>query len=518
MDVTDIDISEFLEKEERIEQSKKLAAEADAFMASCGKEPFEIYRIEKFVPTPQKPETFGKFHQGDSYVVCKKTDKEYDLHYWHGQECTADEMGTSAAFTVQLSGVLPMPSSHHLEEQMYESDLFLSYFKKQGGVEYLPGGIESGFRDVTGPKDFTARLLQVKGDRYPRIFPVEMKADSINDGDVFVLDNNDKIYFWPGEHCNVKEKMKALEFTNNLRKFERHCHADILFPKEQDDVDAEFWGLLGGKPAQINPAVPDTEEETEDNTYSFYKISNESGKIQSTEIKERPLTVEMLDTKDAFILELPKQVIIWVGRQSNDEEKKNALAIGKGFVKAHNKPKGTRVMRIVEKAEDAYFKSFFNGFYPIAKNDFGANAGFSSDVTQNQDIGGVANKKRAAVKQLLNKLGKYTVKVYLCKDGKNIELPEEEHGHFFQDEVYAVDVKGQYHRYIIQWFGPRLPSDQVSEYRSYLAELTDHQFIPSEITRTSVMQGHEDDSFLTFFANGFVCHDGPYQTVGDRLG
>ena len=124
------------------------------------------------------------------------------------------------------------------------------------------------------------------------------------------------------------------------------------------------------------------------------------------------------------------------------------MAIGKGFVKANNKPKGTRVMRIVEKAEDAYFKSFFNGFYPIATNDFGAAKGLA-DTQANQDIAAVANKKKEAVKSLLNKLGKYEVKVYLCKDGKNVELPEEDHGHFYQDEVYAVDIKGQYHRYLI---------------------------------------------------------------------
>ena len=52
-----------------------------------------------------------------------------------------------------------MSSNHHLEEQMYESDLFMSYFKKYGGVEYQPGGIESGFRDVTKPKEFKPRLL-----------------------------------------------------------------------------------------------------------------------------------------------------------------------------------------------------------------------------------------------------------------------------------------------------------------------------------------------------------------------
>lgn len=49
----------------------------------------------------------------------------------------------------------------------------------------------------------------------------------------------------------------------------------------------------------------------------------------------------------------------------------------------------------------------------------------------NQDVSKLASKKREVVKQLLNKIGKYTVKVYLCKDGKNIELPEEDHGHFY---------------------------------------------------------------------------------------
>ena len=124
---------------------------------------------------------------------------------------------------------------------MYEGDKFLSYFKANGGVEYLPGGIESGFRDVTAPKEFHPRLLHVKGERYPRIFPVEMSADSINTGDVFILDMNEKIYQWSGPDCNVNEKMKALEFCTNLRKSERHCKAEIVFPQEDKKYDEEFW-------------------------------------------------------------------------------------------------------------------------------------------------------------------------------------------------------------------------------------------------------------------------------------
>jgi gelsolin len=100
MDITDLDLSEFLEKEETTQLSLKLVEESKAFMASCGKLPLEVYRIEKFVPTLQPNETYGKFYSGDSYVVLKKGEKEYDIHYWHGAEATTDEVGSSAAFTV----------------------------------------------------------------------------------------------------------------------------------------------------------------------------------------------------------------------------------------------------------------------------------------------------------------------------------------------------------------------------------------------------------------------------------
>jgi hypothetical protein len=405
-----------------------------------------------------------------------------------------------------------------LEEQMYEGEQFLSYFKKTG-VEYLPGGIESGFNKVE-EKVFEPRLLQCKGVRYPRVFSVEMKADSVNEGDVFILDMNDKIYFWPGKDCNVTEKMKGLEVATNMRKSERHAQAEMLFPREDAAIDEEFWNHLGGKPATINPATPDDEAEAGDDAnlkYNFFKVSNETGKLLCTEIKERPLTRDMLDTNDTFILELDKHIYIWIGKQANPDEKKNALIIGKSFVKAHEKPKGTRVSRIVENAEDVHFKSFFDGFYPILKVEHGASLGYDTSVTANQDISKVANKKREATEKLLDKLGKYNVKLFLCKDGKNIELPPEDHGHFFQDNVYAIDVKGEHHRYVIQWFGPRMPSDEVVAHREYLAILTDRVYSPKEITRVSVMQGHEDDTLLTFFPNGFICHDGPYMPLSERI-
>jgi len=485
-------------------------------MESCGKAPLEIYRIEKFRPTLQPKDTYGKFYEGDSYVVLKKQEKEYDIHYWHGKECTADEMGSSAAFSVQLSGVLPMDSSHHLEEQMYEGEKFLSYFK-DNGLQYLPGGIESGFKIVDPDKPVETRLLQCKGERYPRVFSVPVEANSINTGDVFILETNEKIYYWPGPHCNVNEKMKGLEVTTNMRKSERHCKVDVWFPLEDPAVDAEFWAILGGKPATINPPTSDAAAEAGDGDgaqiYKFYKVSNETGKLLCTEITERPLQRTHLDTNDTFILELHKQIYIWIGKNANVEEKKNALVIGKGFVQKNNKPKGTRVTRIVENAEDVHFKSFFNGFYPIAKREYGNEA-----TTQHQDLQALANKKREQLQNLLNNLGKHTVKVYLIGDDRAApeEIPESEYGHFFKDNTYMIDVKGEKHRFIIQWFGPRHPSEVQSAYRKYADQLTEG-IHSSDITRLTVLQGHEDDSLLTFFPAGFVIHEGARQPVDAHL-
>lgn len=47
--------------------------------------------------------------------------------------------------------------------------------------------------------------------------------------------------------------------------------------------------------------------------------------------------------------------------------------------------------------------------------------------------------------------------------------------------------------------------------------LTEGVFSPKEITRTSVMQGHEDQSLLQFFPKGFVCHDGARIPLATKL-
>lgn len=137
---------------------------------------------------------------------------------------------------------------------MEESQKFLSYFK--GGIFYLEGGVESGFKHVE-PKTYEKKLYIVKGKRYPRVWTKELNSNSLNEGDVFILDLGMKLYFWPGKECNVNEKVKGMEVLFNIKNAERGGHPVHFYPREDQQADLEFWEELGGKPSSINPAIPD---------------------------------------------------------------------------------------------------------------------------------------------------------------------------------------------------------------------------------------------------------------------
>lgn len=181
--------------------------------------------------------------------------------------------------------------------------MFLSFFKT--GIFYLEGGVESGFKHVE-PKTYEKRLFIVKGKRYPRVWTMPLEANSLNEGDVFILDLGMKLFFWPGQNCNVNEKIKGMEILFNIKNAERGGHPIHYYPREDQKADEEFWAELGGKPEKINPALPDEgiQEGSGDLTYNLFKVSNATGKLELTEITERPLRKDHLDTNDTFLLEL----------------------------------------------------------------------------------------------------------------------------------------------------------------------------------------------------------------------
>jgi hypothetical protein len=158
---------------------------------------------------------------------------------------------------------------------MEESTLFMSLFK--GGIFYLEGGVESGFKHVE-PTTYEKKLYIVKGKRYPRVWTLEPQASSLNEGDIFILDMGMKLYFWPGKESNVNEKAKGMEILINIKNAERGGHPVTLYPRDDASCEGDFWAELGGKPEQINPAVPDEDAEGGAGSgalsYGLFRVTN----------------------------------------------------------------------------------------------------------------------------------------------------------------------------------------------------------------------------------------------------
>ena len=55
-----------------------------------------------------------------------------------------------------------------------------------------------------------------------------MHSDSLNRGDVFILDNGSKIWVWCGAESNRSERRKGMEFARDIRDSERSGKARVL--------------------------------------------------------------------------------------------------------------------------------------------------------------------------------------------------------------------------------------------------------------------------------------------------
>jgi hypothetical protein len=499
---------------------KKLLENSEAFLNSCGKKAIEIYRIEDFTPVEVPEKHHGEFFDGDSYVCVMKGNKAYEIHYWEGVDSTADETGSAAALTTQLSERLPMPAKHHLELQNEESDLFLSHFPN--GIKVLHGGVDSGFKHFEKPVH-EPELLMVKGKRFPRLFTLEVKASNLNHGDVFVLDLGEHIYIYQGKDCSEQEKVSALNYCINIKDHMRQSHCKIDYPMDMGgDCEAAFWAALGGSAADVQPATPDDESknvsEADATMYRLWHVSDASGSMQCEEIQERPLRKDMLLETDTYILELYNKIYAWQGKNASTAEKHACMNIAAKYRKEWNKPKGTSITRIPQGIEDALFISFFEGFYLNQFVDAGLNNGMDVSIQAKQDISALANQHLEAAKLMLNDLGAdYTVTVYQliddCRKTVKVEDPDEM-GRFFNEEAYIVDVQGSTHRYMICWQGQRLSGEKIAHASEAQNVLCDG-ILSSNMTRSIVHAGQEPENFLQFFPHGFVVLNGARMPLPD---
>jgi len=318
---------------------KKDAAKLEpAWDGSGHKVGLEIWRVVKFKIQKWAPEDYGKFYSGDSYIILNtyknpdEDDLEYDLHFWIGKYSTQDEYGTVAYKTVELDTYHNDKPVQHREIQGNESSLFQSYFPK--GIELLKGGAESGFRHVK-PTEYKPRLFQFVGTTYANtvIKEVGLYKQSLNKEDVFVLDRGLEIFQINTPKCDKDEKVKAMHYCLKLK--DERCgrpkviQVDDANPLEEEKV-AEVIKDKTKKEKTGPPPGPHTNK--------LVKVSDESGTCKMVEVASGQLEQDQLDPNDVFIVDLEKEIFVWVGDNASAEEKKNGMAYAHTYVSKTDRP------------------------------------------------------------------------------------------------------------------------------------------------------------------------------------
>ncbi|EGC28995.1 hypothetical protein DICPUDRAFT_99974 [Dictyostelium purpureum] len=319
------------------------------------KEGLTIWRIENFKVVPVPKETYGKFYDGDSYIILH-TFKEgnsykHDIHFFLGQFTTTDEAGTAAYKTVELDEFLGGGPVEYREVQGFESSRFLSLFPQ---YFILRGGVESGFNHVK-PTEYKPRLLHISGDRSVKVEEVDINYKSLNQGDCFILDCGLTLYQLNGSKSSGQEKIKAAEIARAIDGERKGLPKVEVF--EEGDIPAEFWNTLGGKgpiaAKAASVAAPKYEK-------AVYKLSDATGKVAFTQVAKGSAPKSALKSEDAFIVDLGSEIYAWIGSKASTNEKKLAFSYATQYLKDNNRNQYTPVIRVLETGSSKHFESLLN--------------------------------------------------------------------------------------------------------------------------------------------------------------
>lgn len=495
-----------------------------AFEGAGQKPGIEIWRIEKLHPVLQPKADAGKFFSGDSYLVLVSKRKgrdalEWDLHFWLGADSSQDERGVAAYKTVELDDYLGGAPVQYREVQNHESKNFLSHFK--GEISYMSGGIESGFKKVDRDA-YDKKLFHVKGSRNVRVQQVALSCESLNHGDVFVLDDGKKVYCWMGKKSTKKERIKATEIARKIKDEERGGKAKVIIIDSGVDSEKQFFTALGDdgpiKSAEEGGDDADFEKKSKANI-KLYRVSDASGEITIEESAVPPLKQDHLDPDDCFILDGgPSGVFSWIGKQCTPQEKKAAMANAMKFIGDKGYPDYTQVTRVVQNAETPMFKSFFKNWV-----DEGAQVGFgkvektnalaSYDTTE-FDITKLHNKE-ARKQEKMPDDGSGTVKIWRIENFKKKDLPEDQYGVFYDGDCFIVfytyKIRNREAYLIYFWQGTKSTADEKGA-SALISQKIDEEY-GGEPVQVRVVQNKEPEHFLQIFKGKMIVKKGGFASA-----
>lgn len=352
----------------------KKQAEADESMVDDGTGELTIWRVEDFDLAEWPKERYGEFYAGDAYIVFYKymvgTTPNYLLYFWLGRNCSADESGTAALKAKELDDQYDGAPVQVRVVQNKEPNHFLALFHGHFIVHY--GGRGSGFKNADEADTYDddgVSLFHVKGTNASntRAVQVPEKAHSLNGGDCFVLLSPETMYIWYGMGALDDER----SYAKSIAEFLKGSRNVVELDQGATGGDADqFFQILEGSPDQVQE-VPADDELGSAREPRLFQASNKTGEFTMEEISA--FTQDDLVQDDIFLLDTYNSLWVWVGHDSNREEREYAFKAALDYVQhaPDGRDKDTPVLQVAAGHEPPPFTQAFLGW------DYGKAADFA---------------------------------------------------------------------------------------------------------------------------------------------
>uniref|UniRef100_A0AAY4B1D0 HP domain-containing protein n=1 Tax=Denticeps clupeoides TaxID=299321 RepID=A0AAY4B1D0_9TELE len=453
----------------------------DVFKSIQRKPGLQIWTINsmKMVPVPEQ--AYGNFFEGDCYIITiMDPARSTDIHYWIGNTSSQDEQGSAAIYVTQMDSFLGGSPVQHREVQSCESAKFRSYFKN--GLIYKKGGVASGFQHVETNVYNIRRLLHVKGTKNVTATEVEVSWNSFNSGDVFLLDMGKMIVQWNGPQSNRQEKLKGVLLAQDIRDRERGGRAQIGLVEGGSEEDGPelmkmMRAVLGQRAGQLRDAIPDDQPDFYQTAHvRLYSVSDASGKLVVQEVATQPLTKDLLQSSDCFIVDQGGAAIfVWKGKHATKEERHAALSNAVGFIKAKNYPTTTNVEVMCEGAESATFKQLFKSWMEKGQTQ-GLGKTYSvgkiAKVDQAKfDVMELHARPELAAQQRMVDDASGEVKIWRIENLELQEVSPSTYGQFYGGDCYLVlysYMRSSQPQYILYMWLVRILEDSVQLTHSHV--------------------------------------------------
>ncbi|TSK92916.1 Villin-1 [Bagarius yarrelli] len=480
-----------------------------------------VHFKQKMELVPCPPKTYGHFYEGDSYLVLhtQKTSNTftYDIHYWLGKATSVDEQGAAAIYTTLMDEHLGGVAVQHRETQGYESTTFQGYFKQ--GIIYKKGGVASGMKQVETNTYNVRRLLHVKGKKNVVAGEVDMNWNSFNKGDVFLLDLGNIIIQWNGPDSNRMERLKGMNLAKDIRDRERGGRAQVTVVEGDDENSSEEAMKLMkkylGEKGTIKEAIADeVVDQKMKSSIKLFHISDADGNLVVQEVAVKPLTQDLLNSEDCYLLDQGGiRIFIWKGRKSSKRERSEALEKAEAYKKAKGYPPSTYVETVNDGSESSVFKQLFQKWTVKGQTVGLGTTHTTGKIAKVEQIKFDATSMHArpdiAAQQKMVDDGSGEAEVWRIQDNDLVSVDRKWLGHFYGGDCYLIlykyEVNGKLHYILYIWQGRHASTAELTA-SAYQAVILDQKY-NGEPVQVRVPMGKEPMHLMAIFKGKMVIYE-----------